>query len=236
MKNNESNAGCTITVMEQGPYIIKGEVPFTQQIIAVDSLGESWDYKQGLELKMEPTATSLCRCGASHKKPYCDGSHTTAAWDPTLTDTMKPILSEAKLIEGEELTLADNEKYCVYARFCHPGGGAWRLTEQSQNPDARKLAIRESMMCPSARLMSWSNDDKKINEFDFDQSLAILEDPEVDSSAGLWVKGGIEIKKESGESFETRNRVVLCRCGASHNKPYCDGTHAQLRWNDDLWR
>lgn len=234
MEKVSKNSGCTITVMEQGPYIVEGVVPFNQQIITPNESGDSWDYTDGRNFKMETPSTSLCRCGASKNKPYCDGSHAHLEWDPTLTDTMRPILSEARLFEGEELIMADNEKYCVFARFCHPGGGAWRLTKESANPDAKKLAIRESMMCPGARLMSWSRDDNKINEPDFKQSLALLEDPEIDSSGGIWVKGGIEVKRENGDKYETRNRVVLCRCGESHNKPYCDGSHARIRWHDEL--
>jgi CDGSH-type Zn-finger protein len=42
------------------------------------------------------------------------------------------------------------------------------------------------------------------------------------------------IEKESGKAYEIRNRVVLCRCGESANKPYCDGTHAALHWRDEL--
>jgi CDGSH-type Zn-finger protein len=25
--------------------------------------------------------------------------------------------------------------------------------------------------------------------------------------------------------YESRNRITLCRCGKSENKPYCDGSH-----------
>jgi CDGSH-type Zn-finger protein len=44
----------------------------------------------------------------------------------------------------------------------------------------------------------------------------------------LFVSGGIEIERTSGELLETRNRVTLCRCGQSGNKPLCDGTHFEI--------
>jgi CDGSH-type Zn-finger protein len=31
-----------------------------------------------------------------------------------------------------------------------------------------------------------------------------------------------------------RNRVTLCRCGASQNKPFCDGAHADVKFTDGL--
>ncbi len=31
---------------------------------------------------------------------------------------------------------------------------------------------------------------------------------------------------------EPKAKVALCRCGASSNKPYCDGTHASLQWDE----
>jgi CDGSH-type Zn-finger protein len=35
-----------------------------------------------------------------------------------------------------------------------------------------------------------------------------------------------------GAPYEVRNRVTLCRCGASRNKPFCDGTHASIGFKD----
>jgi CDGSH-type Zn-finger protein len=35
-----------------------------------------------------------------------------------------------------------------------------------------------------------------------------------------------------GFEYEIRNRVTLCRCGASQNKPFCDGTHVSISFSD----
>ena len=44
----------------------------------------------------------------------------------------------------------------------------------------------------------------------------------------LWVTGGLTVDNARGERLETRNRVTLCRCGASSNKPLCDGSHSDI--------
>jgi len=59
------NSNVTVTVSENGPYEIVGEVEI------LDANGV---------LIRETTKTFLCRCGHSAKKPYCDGSHTRTEW------------------------------------------------------------------------------------------------------------------------------------------------------------
>ena len=54
----------------------------------------------------------------------------------------------------------------------------------------------------------------------------IVEDPALDCSGPLWARGGIELVGEDGVAYETRNRMTLCRCGRSVNKPFCNGAHA----------
>lgn len=227
--------GVKVVVERDGPYIIYGKLPLAQQFIMPDKMGESWFYQQGESYELQDGETALCRCGQSKNHPFCDGHHATHEWDSRLTANHDGLLDEAGYIEGEELLLSDNEKYCCYARFCHPGGSVWRLTgDESTNSDARKLAIREASMCPSARLMAWGKGADTPYEFDFKPSIGLLEDPAIDCSAGIWLRGGISVEAEGGEEYELRNRVVLCRCGESHNKPYCDGSHASSQWQDGL--
>lgn len=41
----------------------------------------------------------------------------------------------------------------------------------------------------------------------------------------LYLRGRIELRTPTGELIAEETRVALCRCGASKNKPYCDGSH-----------
>jgi len=45
----------------------------------------------------------------------------------------------------------------------------------------------------------------------------------------LKVEGPITIAWADGRPVETKKKTVyLCRCGASTNKPFCDGTHSKI--------
>ena len=41
------------------------------------------------------------------------------------------------------------------------------------------------------------------------------------------VTGTIELRDTNGNVIATQARTVLCRCGASTKKPFCDGTHSR---------
>jgi CDGSH-type Zn-finger protein len=42
------------------------------------------------------------------------------------------------------------------------------------------------------------------------------------------VTGAIELCDTNGNVLATQERTVLCRCGASTKKPFCDGTHSKI--------
>ena len=44
----------------------------------------------------------------------------------------------------------------------------------------------------------------------------------------LIVSGELELKDGDGNTYPPVAKTVLCRCGASTKKPYCDGTHSKV--------
>ncbi len=44
----------------------------------------------------------------------------------------------------------------------------------------------------------------------------------------LLVDGPVEVVAASGRTLKRGNKMALCRCGASGNKPYCDGSHQRI--------
>jgi 3-phenylpropionate/trans-cinnamate dioxygenase ferredoxin subunit len=59
-KGDAGMAGVTITVRKNGPYLVSGAVELR------DADGNLYPAKE---------TVALCRCGASTKKPFCDGTH-----------------------------------------------------------------------------------------------------------------------------------------------------------------
>ena len=42
------------------------------------------------------------------------------------------------------------------------------------------------------------------------------------------VNGPVELKDADGNTYPAKQRMALCRCGASTTKPFCDGTHSKI--------
>jgi len=168
---------------------------------------------------------SLCRCGQSENKPFCDGTHAKINFDGTETASRDPYLSQAKDIDGPTLKLTDCEHLCASARFCHRGGEIWSLVPKSGNSEAQRIVIEDAADCPSGRLVVWDKKTGKAIEPELEKSIVLIEDPEIGVSGPIWVRGGIPIESADGNTYEIRNRVTLCRCGKSSNKPFCDSSH-----------
>ena len=224
MKKSEAPKA-KIEITKDGPYLVHGGLPLGEQWIVTNAGGDSLDYREGKQ-HPAPTQYALCRCGQSGNKPFCDGSHSKAKFDGTETASREPYLKQAKTIEGPTLNLTDAEGLCAFARFCDPKGRIWNLVKQSDDPEARRLTEFEAAHCPAGRLVVWDKKTGKAIEPKFAPSLGLIEDTDKKVSGPIWVKGGIPVISANGKAYEVRNRVTLCRCGSSNNKPFCDGSHA----------
>jgi CDGSH-type Zn-finger protein len=223
--------GRKVVVSRDGPYVISGDVPLAVQVIRSNVEGMSWDWEDAEKLEGGPEY-ALCRCGQSRNKPYCDGSHLRVRFHGPETANRAPYVEQAGREDGPTLALDDAESLCAFARFCDPGGKIWALIPRSDDPAARSLAMREAARCPGGRLVLHDKKSDHALEPKLPPSIGVVEDPALGVSGPLWIRGGIPIESADGTPYEVRNRVALCRCGASSNKPYCDGSHASIKFND----
>jgi hypothetical protein len=79
---------------------------------------------------------------------------------------------------------------------------------------------------PDGRLVAWDRETGKPIEPKFEPSLGLIEGTGKKVSGPIWVRGDIPVISADGKAYEIRNRMTLCRCGRSNNKPFCSGAHA----------
>ncbi len=223
-----------IKIIKDGPYLVSGGVPLSELVIT-NSNGSNV-YTKGREIKTDGDY-ALCRCGHSKDKPFCDGSHRTAHFSGKTTAAKESFSEQAVKYTGENIILEDVENLCAFARFCHhQKQNVWDLTEYSNNRADEELAVKLACDCPAGRLVMYDKQSGQAIEPTYDESIVVLQDLSGDCSGPLWVRGGVAIEDEDGNILGKRNRVTLCRCGESQNKPFCDTTHSGIKFKDDYFK
>ena len=220
-----------VIVCKNGPYLVKGDLPLEKEISTIGKEGEPEKWVKG-EKYPKQSSYVLCRCGKSKNPPYCDGTHKKINFDGKETASRKSYSDQSDKFAGPDLDLTDQKNLCARARFCHLSGGTWNNVQNSDDPKAKKIAIQTACNCPSGRLVVWDKKTGKQIEPKLKPEVSLIEDPQLKVSGPIWLKGGISLESEDGRKYETRNRVTLCRCGQSKNKPFCDGSHINAKFND----
>ena len=227
----KSKAEVKVVIASNGPYLVSGGVPLARQTIVADAQGESQSWREGAALPAKESY-ALCRCGHSNNKPFCDGTHTKVGFDGTETASRAPYREQAQLMQGPALALADAQALCAFARFCDPNGQVWNQVERTDDAQVRADFVRQVNNCPSGRLVALDRNTGQPVEHPLPVSIGIVEDPAEGVAGPLWLRGGVPLISADGHRYEVRNRVTLCRCGASKNKPFCDGSHAAVKFRD----
>ncbi len=219
-----------VKITKNGPYIVTGLKNLVQEAYAPNSHGVL--VNDEMQRFPEQKEYYLCRCGQSKNAPFCDGSHEKVGFDGAETADQTPYIDRSEIFKGPRVEMLDDER-CAFARFCHrEKGEVWTLTEQSEDPENAREAVEGASSCPSGRLTSIV--DGQLVEAEYEDTIGIAEDPANRVSASLNVRGDFELEGSDGSIYEKRNRLSLCRCGKSRNKPFCDASHVNDGFDDHI--
>lgn len=216
-----------ITVQAKGPYQVRGPVRLVRKEPIVSEHGEPLAWRPGEPIELSAAEYLLCRCGRSGNKPFCDGSHLRVGFDGAESAATEPSAERRRSYPGPGLDLRDDESLCVHAGFCgNRRTNVWKMVARTEDTQLRAQLMAMVGHCPSGRLSYAFEPEEADIEPDLPLQIAVVPD------GPLWVTGGIPVERADGAPFETRPRVTLCRCGASRNKPLCDGSHAEVGFRD----
>ncbi|MGH1539581.1 MAG: CDGSH iron-sulfur domain-containing protein [Arenicella sp.] len=180
----------------------------------------------GNNLALKPVM-ALCRCGQSKNKPYCDGAHSEIGF------TTEPLADGApddvKIFEGEHINVHYSRLLCSHAGEC--GTRLKEVFDTDRDPwivadNATPDEVREVIKaCPSGAL-SWGEPGGLAQHILGEESGITIEGNGPYRVSKIPLASGAQAQGGSAEKY------VLCRCGASKNKPFCDGTHVDIAWAD----
>lgn len=215
-----------IQVLQNGPYRVTGVRLFRLRKV-LDQQGGAVEWERTSDLDAGDTF-DLCRCGASASKPFCDGSEEQIGFDGTETADRGPTADRRQGYGDGPAVLTDDPTICSRAGFCVAARpDAWELAEMTSDPERGEQMVGMVRRCPSGRLAYFLAPDPEPVEEDLPQEIGVV------ANGPYWVRGGVQVVAADGFHYEVRNRVTLCRCGRSRNKPFCDGTHKRIGFSDD---
>lgn len=55
----------------------------------------------------------------------------------------------------------------------------------------------------------------------------------IEDNGPYHISGDIKLEDDMGNVYETKGTIRLCRCGRSHEKPFCDGTHEEIGFKSE---
>jgi CDGSH-type Zn-finger protein len=221
-----------ITINENGSYFVQGNIPLVRKSQISSEHGEPMTWQKTTELDTEESYI-LCRCGQSSNKPFCDQTHRKVEFDGTETARTDTFEERKRIHKGStDIVIKRDYSICADSGFCGTRLSTIRdLAKQTDESITRAQIMAMIERCPSGSYTYALSEGDADIEADLPRQIAVTTEMTSDGpiAGPLWVTGNIVIERADGQPMETRNRVTLCRCGLSKNKPLCDGTHRAMR-------
>ncbi len=137
-----------------------------------------------------------------------------------------------KKYTNDDITVVWKPAMCIHSKKCWSGLG--EVFDPNRKPwidinAASSTDIMEQVTeCPSGALSYYKNNEKEQTE-----SVNVETTVEVMKNGPLMVYGNLKVKDKDGNETSKHKVTAFCRCGASSNKPYCDGTHNKINFKDE---
>ncbi|MDC7995679.1 (4Fe-4S)-binding protein [Altibacter sp. HG106] len=136
----------------------------------------------------------------------------------------------SKEYKKEDLTVVWTPDLCIHSKVCvsklpevyRPDERPW-IQVAHATEDALKEQIKA---CPSGALRYKTPESDDNNKATTNHTQI-----EVIENGPLVVHGGATVTLADGSSSEKPATAAFCRCGASKNKPYCDGSHTKIKFS-----
>lgn len=127
-----------------------------------------------------------------------------------------------------DITVVWKPDSCIHSTICwrnmlsvfDPRKRPW-INMEGADSDA---VIAQVEQCPSGALSWYRNNEHETPPEAVDVETIVEATPD----GPLMVYGNIRVKNSDGSETNKHKVTAFCRCGASSNKPYCDGSHRKV--------
>lgn len=139
-----------------------------------------------------------------------------------------------KQYTNDEITVIWKPDLCVHSGVCvknlpevfRPKEKPWVKVDA----EASDKIMRTVEKCPSGAL-SYRIESEKVNAPSHNSDLESGAKVELMKNGPLIVYGSVEIKNSDGsQQTSSGETTAFCRCGASKDKPFCDGSHGEINF------
>jgi uncharacterized Fe-S cluster protein YjdI len=148
-------------------------------------------------------------------------------------------LAKIRRYESEGITVAYDASRCIHAAECvkglprvfNPRERPWVRPEAAEAERVRDVVLR----CPTGALFIPSEEQgaEGVSGGEPSEGGGGASTIEVSDTGPLFFRGRFVVVDHEGNELIRDSRIALCRCGASRNKPFCDGTHAEIGFPDE---
>lgn len=131
---------------------------------------------------------------------------------------------------GDTITVRWQQGRCIHAAACvrslpgvfDPNARPWVRPDEAST----EAVVEAVLACPTGALSFERHDGGP------DEAAPPRCEARVLADGPLVVAGDVILVDGEGETLDRERRLALCRCGASANKPYCDGAHTKADFSD----